>query len=51
MFQPSEIMVREVKVVSNGFAPEFGQTTGMIYNAITPSGTNRYSGDGSYPLP
>ena len=48
MFQPSEIMVREVKVISNGFAPEFGQTTGMIYNAVTPSGTNRFGGDGSY---
>ena len=36
----SEVLVREVKVITNGFAPEFGQTTGMVYNAITPSGTN-----------
>lgn len=48
MFQPSEIMVREVKVTSSGFAPEFGQTTGMVYNVITPSGTNQFRGDASY---
>jgi hypothetical protein len=44
----SEIMVQEVKVITNGFAPEFGQTTGMVYNAITPSGTNVFRGSGSY---
>jgi len=44
----SEVLVREVKVVTNGFAPEFGQTTGMVYNAITQSGTNSYSGQASY---
>jgi hypothetical protein len=44
----SEVLVREVKVVTNGFAPEFGQTTGMVYNAITQSGTNRFSGSASY---
>src|SRR5947209_2801734 len=44
----SEVLVREVKVVTNGFAPEFGQTTGMVYNAITQSGTNNLSGSGSY---
>lgn len=44
----SEVLVREVKVVTNGFAPEFGQTTGMVYNAITQSGTNRYTGSASY---
>lgn len=44
----SEVLVREVKVVTNGFAPEFGQTTGMVYNAITPSGTNKFAGTGSY---
>lgn len=44
----SEIMVREVKVITNGFAPEFGQTTGMVYNAVTPSGTNNVDGSFSY---
>jgi Carboxypeptidase regulatory-like domain len=44
----SEVMVREVKVVTSGYAPEFGQTTGLVYNAITPSGTNVVHGDASY---
>jgi hypothetical protein len=44
----SEVLVREVKVVTNGFAPEFGQTTGMVYNAITQSGTNSLRGSASY---
>ncbi len=44
----SEVLVREVKVITNGFAPEFGQTTGMVYNAITPSGTNKFGGSASY---
>ena len=48
MFQPSEIMVKEVKVTTSGFAPEFGQTTGMVYNAISPSGTNSLDGQASY---
>jgi hypothetical protein len=48
MFQPSDIMVREVKVITSGFAPEFGQTTGMVYNAVTPSGTNVLHGQAGY---
>jgi hypothetical protein len=44
----SEVMIREVKVVTTGYAPEFGQTMGLIYNAITPSGTNTFKGQGSY---
>jgi hypothetical protein len=46
----SEVMIREVKVVTSGYAPEFGQTMGMVYNAITPSGTNTLKGQGSYRL-
>ena len=46
----SEVMIREVKVVTTGYAPEFGQTMGLIYNAITPSGTNTFKGQGSYRL-
>jgi hypothetical protein len=46
----SEVMIREVKVVTSGYAPEFGQTMGMVYNAITPSGTNAFKGQGSYRL-
>src|SRR4051794_12294918 len=44
----SEVMIQEVKVVTTGFAPEFGQTMGMVYNAITPSGTNTMRGEGGY---
>ena len=39
----SEVVVREVKVITSGFAPEFGQTTGMVYNAVTPVGHQRRS--------
>ena len=48
MLPISEVLVREVKVVTNGFAPEFGQTTGMVYNAITQSGTNSVRGSASF---
>ena len=44
----SEVMIQEVKVVTTGFAPEFGQTMGMVYNAVTPSGTNTFHGQASY---
>ena len=43
----SEVMIQEVKVVTTGFAPEFGQTMGMVYNAVTPSGTNTFRGPGA----
>jgi hypothetical protein len=46
----SEVMIREVKVVTTGYAPEFGQTMGLIYNAVTPSGTNTLRGQGSYRM-
>ena len=48
MLPISEVLVREVKVITNGFAPEFGQTTGMVYNAITQSGTNDIRGSASF---
>src|SRR3982751_6191340 len=44
----SEVMIQEVKVVTTGFAPEFGQTMGMVFNAVTPSGTNAFHGQTSY---
>src|SRR3954468_11295385 len=44
----SEVMIQEVKVVTTGFAPEFGQTMGMVYNAVTPSGTNTFKGEAAY---
>ena len=45
----SEVMIREVKVVTTGYAPEFGQTMGLVYNAITPSGTNTFKRPGQLP--
>jgi hypothetical protein len=48
MLPISEVLVREVKVITNGFAPEFGQTTGMVYNAITQSGTNNVRSSASF---
>ncbi|HEX9368144.1 MAG TPA: TonB-dependent receptor, partial [Vicinamibacterales bacterium] len=44
----SEVAIGEVKVTTSGYAPEFGQTMGLVYNAITPSGTNKMRGDISY---
>jgi len=44
----SEVMIQEVKVVTTGFAPEFGQTMGMVFNAVTPSGTNTFRGEAGY---
>jgi len=44
----SEVMVEEISVVTSGFAPEFGKTTGMVYNVVTPSGTNDIGGSASY---
>ena len=45
LFAISDSYVREVQAVSNSFAPEFGRTTGDIYNAITNSGSNDFHGE------
>jgi len=44
----SDTFISEVQLVTNGFAPEFGNTPGLIMNAITPSGTNSFHGEASY---
>ncbi|MGI8555847.1 MAG: TonB-dependent receptor domain-containing protein [Pyrinomonadaceae bacterium] len=44
----SEIFVSEVQLVTNGFSAEFGNTPGLIMNAVTPSGTNDFHGTASY---
>ena len=44
LFPISSVYVSEVQTVSNSFAPEFGGTTGSIYNVITGSGTNNLHG-------
>jgi len=48
LFAISDSYVREVQAVSNSFSPEFGRTTGDIYNAITKSGTNIFHGEFSF---
>src|SRR5207244_1222046 len=44
----SDLYVSEVQTVSNGFAPEFGNTVGTVFNTITKSGTNDFHGTGAY---
>ncbi|MBI1760115.1 MAG: TonB-dependent receptor [Acidobacteria bacterium] len=44
----SNTFIGEIQQVNNGFAPEFGNTTGTVFNAITKSGTNGYHGEGAY---
>jgi hypothetical protein len=44
LFPISSVYVSEVQTVSNSFAPEFGGTTGNIFNVITGSGTNNLHG-------
>ena len=44
----SEVFVSEVQLVTNGFSAEFGNTPGLIMNAVTPSGTNGIHGSTSY---
>ena len=44
----SETYVSEVQLLTNGFAAEFGNTTGMIMNLVTPAGTNALHGAVSY---
>jgi Carboxypeptidase regulatory-like domain len=44
----SEVFVSEVQLVTNGFSAEFGNTPGLIMNAVTPTGTNAIHGSTSY---
>jgi hypothetical protein len=44
----SDTFISEVQLVTNGFAAEFGNTPGLIMNAVTPSGTNGFHGSASY---
>ena len=48
LFPISQTFVREVQTVSNSFAPEFGGTSGNIFNVITNSGTNGIHGEFNY---
>jgi hypothetical protein len=40
--------VQEFQVVTNGFAPEFGRSTGGLINVVTKSGSNDVHGDFHY---
>ena len=40
--------IEEIQTVSNGFAPEFGNTVGTVFNTITKSGSNQFHGQGGY---
>jgi hypothetical protein len=44
----SQTFVDEIVVATNGFAPEFGNTTGTVFNAVTKSGTNDWHGSAAY---
>jgi hypothetical protein len=44
----SDTFIQEVEMVNNGFAPEFGNTVGTVFNTITKSGTNELHGEGAY---
>ncbi|MBS1876142.1 MAG: TonB-dependent receptor [Acidobacteria bacterium] len=44
----SNTYIAEVQQVNNGFAPEFGNTVGTVFNAITKSGSNAFHGEAAY---
>jgi hypothetical protein len=44
----SQTWVQEVQAVNNGFAPEFGNTVGTVFNTVTRSGTNEFHGEAAY---
>ena len=44
LFAISDSYTDSVQTISNAFTPEFGNTAGIIYNVITPSGTNQLRG-------
>lgn len=48
LFPIGNVFVKEVQTVSNSFAPEYGWTTGDVYNVISNSGTNQYHGSFQY---
>ena len=44
----SNTWIQEVQTVSNGYAPEFGNTVGTVFNTVTKSGANDYHGEGGW---
>ena len=50
VFTIPQSSIAEFQVVTGGYAPEYGRSTGGILNAISKSGTNAYHGDAFYQL-
>lgn len=48
LFPIADIYVQEIQTVANSFAPEFGMTSGNIYNVISGSGSNSLHGEFYY---
>lgn len=48
LFPIANIYVQEIQTVANSFAPEFGLTSGNIYNVISGSGSNNLHGEFYY---
>ena len=48
LFAISDSYTETVQAESNAFNPEFGNTAGVIYNVITPAGTNNLHGAAQY---
>lgn len=48
LFAISDAYTETVQTISNAFTPEFGNTAGIIYNVITPSGSNSLHGAAQY---
>jgi hypothetical protein len=44
LFPIGDIFVKEVQTVSNSFSPEYGWTSGDVYNVISNNGTNSFHG-------
>ncbi|MEO8025997.1 MAG: TonB-dependent receptor [Bryobacteraceae bacterium] len=44
----SNTWIAEIQQVNNGFAPEYGNTVGTVFNSITKSGANDIHGEGGY---
>jgi hypothetical protein len=44
----SNTYINEIQLLTPGYAAEFGNTTGMIVNLVTPSGTNDVHGSAVY---
>ncbi|MBK9168720.1 MAG: TonB-dependent receptor, partial [Bryobacterales bacterium] len=49
-FTVPQSAIQEFQVVSSGYAPEYGRSTGGILNTVTRSGANDYHGDLFYQL-